>query len=78
MSSGMPVKIPQSCGCTRWGDRVDILDRELTDIVRQAESPLIDLEQLERLVTEDDLLSFGGECLIHDGCRPVFAKLDGR
>jgi hypothetical protein len=63
---------------------VDILDRELTDIVDAIAPPLIDidelkqLEQLERLVTEDDLLSFGGECLIHDGCRPVFARRDGR
>ncbi|MBN9240747.1 MAG: hypothetical protein J0J03_13830 [Leifsonia sp.] len=28
-------------------------------------------ELLERMVTEDDVLDFGGECFIHDGCRPV-------
>lgn len=41
---------------------MDTLNREL---------PIIDLEQLERLVTEDDMLAFGGECFIHDGCRPI-------
>ena len=63
---------------------MNILDRELTDIVRAVAPPLIDieelkqLEQLERLVTEDDLLSFGGECLIHNGCRAVPATRAGR
>jgi hypothetical protein len=47
------------------------LDRELEDLVEEAAPPLIDLEQLERLVTEDDLHLFDGECFIHDSCRPV-------
>ena len=51
--------------------RFDGLSRELEELVEEVVPSLIDMEQLERLVTEDDLLSFGGECLIHDGCRPV-------
>jgi hypothetical protein len=39
------------------------LDRE--------EISLTDLEHLERLVTEDDLLAFDEECVIHDSCRPI-------
>jgi hypothetical protein len=50
---------------------MDTLNRELGELIEEVAPPLIDLEQLERLVTEDDLLSFGGECFIHDGCRPV-------
>jgi len=50
---------------------VDTLNRELVELVEEVAPSLIDMEQLERLVTEDDLLSFGGECFIHDGCRPV-------
>jgi len=50
---------------------MDTLKRELHELVEEVVPSLIDMEQLERLVTEDDLLSFGGECLIHDGCRPI-------
>ena len=50
---------------------MDTLNRELVELVEEVVPSLIDMEQLERLVTEDDLLSFGGECLIHDGCRPI-------
>ena len=52
---------------------MNILDRELGLIV-QAGAPLIDLEQLERLVTADDLHLFDGECSVHDGCRPIIAR----
>jgi hypothetical protein len=47
------------------------LDRELDDLIGAVAPPLIDLEQLERLVTEDDLHLFDGECFIHDSCRPM-------
>ena len=50
---------------------MDTLKRELNELVEEVVPSLIDMEQLERLVTEDDLLSFGGECFIHEGCRPV-------
>jgi hypothetical protein len=50
---------------------MDTLRRELNELVDEVVPPLIDLEQLERLVTEDDLLAFDGECLVHDGCRPI-------
>ena len=50
---------------------MDTLNRELEELVEEVVPSLIDMEQLERLVTEDDLLSFGGECFIHEGCRPV-------
>ncbi|CAN5386239.1 hypothetical protein BH11ACT5_BH11ACT5_22400 [soil metagenome] len=50
---------------------MDTLNRELEELVEEVVPSLIDMEQLARLVTEDDLLSFGGECFIHDGCRPI-------
>lgn len=50
---------------------MDTLNRELDELVAEVAPPLIDLEQLERLVTEDDLLLFDGECTVHDGCRPI-------
>jgi hypothetical protein len=50
---------------------MDTLSRELTHLVDEVVPPLIDLEQLERLVTQDDLLEFEGECAVHDGCRPI-------
>lgn len=53
---------------------MDTLNRELEQLVDEVVPPLIDLEQLERLVTEDDLLMFDGECLIHDGCRPITGR----
>ena len=50
---------------------MNTLDRELDRMLAEVEPPLIDLEQLERLVTEDDLHLFDGECFIHDSCRPM-------
>lgn len=50
---------------------MNILDRELDELVAEIAPPLIDLEQLERLVTADELHVFDGECSIHDGCRQV-------
>ena len=50
---------------------MDTLDRELDTLTTELAPPLINLEQLERLVTEDDLLLFDGECSIHDSCRPI-------
>jgi hypothetical protein len=47
------------------------LNRELDDLIAEVAPPLIDLEQLERLVTEDDLQQFDGECFIHDSCRHI-------
>jgi hypothetical protein len=53
---------------------MDTLNRELEHLVDEVAPPLIDIAQLERLVTEDDLLMFDGECTIHDGCRTVLAS----
>ena len=50
---------------------MDTLHRELEELVEEVMPSLIDMEQLERLVTEDDRLSFGGECFIHEGCRHI-------
>ena len=50
---------------------MDTLNRELHDLIAEVVPPLIDLEQLERLVNEDDLVQFDGECFVHDGCRPI-------
>jgi hypothetical protein len=50
---------------------MDTLNRELDQLVDQVVPPLIDLSQLERLVTADELLTFDGECTVHDGCRPI-------
>jgi len=50
---------------------MDTLHRELEHLVEEVAPSFIDLEQLERLVTEDDMLSFAGECFIHEGCRPI-------
>ena len=50
---------------------MDTLNRELEELVDEVVPSFIDLEQLERLVTEDDMLSFGGECFIHEGCRQI-------
>ena len=47
------------------------LDLELDRMLAEVEPPLIDLEQLERLATEDELHTFDGECTIHDSCRQV-------
>lgn len=53
---------------------MDTLRKELDELILEIEPPLIDLAQLERLVTEDELHLFDGECAVHDGCRPVLAS----
>lgn len=50
------------------------LQQELDTLVDEGAPPLIDLAQLERLVTQDELQLFDDECSIHDGCRPVFER----
>jgi hypothetical protein len=50
---------------------MDTLNKELDELVEAVVPSLIDMEQLERLVTEDDMLSFGGECFVHEGCRQI-------
>ncbi len=52
---------------------MDTLHREFEDLIGELAPSFIDLEQLERRVTEDDLLTFEGQCSIHDGCRPIAA-----
>jgi hypothetical protein len=45
---------------------------ELTDAVAP---PLIDVEQLDRLVAADELVHPSeGECTEHEGCRPIFER----
>lgn len=53
---------------------MDTLHRELDELVTELAPPLIDLEQLERLVTEDELRVFDDECRVHDGCRPMIER----
>ena len=50
---------------------MDTLHRELEELIEEVAPSLVDMEQLERLVTEDDMLSFGGECFIHEECRQI-------
>ncbi|MEQ1736811.1 MAG: hypothetical protein ABL886_10485 [Rhodoglobus sp.] len=50
---------------------MDTLDRELDGLLDELSPPLLDLAQLERLVTADELVTFDGECSSHAGCRPV-------
>jgi len=47
------------------------LHSELDELLDELAPPLIDMQQLERLVTEDELRIFDDECTVHDGCRPV-------
>jgi hypothetical protein len=60
------------------GERVEMMDslqRELVALIDEVAPPLIDLEQLERLVTQDELMeAYDGECLVHDGCRPILSR----
>lgn len=53
---------------------MDTLHRELEDLVAEVHPTFLDFEQLERLVTADELQEFDGECADHDGCRPVLAR----
>lgn len=51
------------------------LQQELARLIDEVAPPLIDLEQLERLVTEDDRAdAFDGECAIHASCTPIFVS----
>ena len=52
---------------------MDILHRELEDLIDEVAPTFIDIEQLERLVTEDDMLAFEGEGTTHAGCRQIAA-----
>ena len=53
---------------------MNTLRTELEEILLEIDPPLIDLAQLERLATEDELQVFEGECSLHDGCRPVLDR----
>jgi len=54
---------------------MDSLEKELVGLVDEIQPPLIDMEQLERLVTQDEAAElFDGECLVHDGCRTVWQR----
>jgi hypothetical protein len=54
---------------------MDSLQRELVALIDEVAPPLIDLELLERLVTQDELMeAYDGECLVHDGCRPILSR----
>ena len=49
------------------------LQREIDELFDAVAPPLIDLDQLDRLVAEDDDPdAFDGECGIHSSCMPVF------
>ena len=50
---------------------MDTLHRELEDLIGEVAPSFIDFEQLERLVTEDDIVTFDGECTLHDGCKHI-------
>lgn len=50
------------------------LYRELDELIDELAPPLVDLEQLERLATEDELRIFDDECTVHDGCRPILQR----
>ena len=51
---------------------LDSLQRELVALMDEVAPPLIDMEQLERLVTQDEAAElFDGECLLHDGCQSI-------
>ncbi|CAN5218332.1 hypothetical protein BH11ACT2_BH11ACT2_23790 [soil metagenome] len=51
------------------------LETELIEILDAVAPPLIDLEQLDRLVAEDERTdAFDGECSEHDACRPIFPQ----
>ena len=55
---------------------MDSLEKELSGLVDEVAPPLIDMAQLERLVTQDEAAElFDGECLVHDGCQSVFNRL---
>jgi hypothetical protein len=52
---------------------MESLERELSELVDEIAPPLIDMAQLERLVTQDEAAElFDGECLVHDGCQAIW------
>ena len=54
---------------------MDSLSKELVELVDEVSPPLIDMEQLERLVTQDEAAElFDGECLVHDGCQSILKR----
>ena len=54
------------------------LEKELDALVDEVAPPLIDMGQLERLVTQDEAAElFDGECLVHDGCQSVWQRSAG-
>ena len=51
---------------------LDSLHKELSDLVDEVAPPLLDMEQLERLVTQDEAAElFDGECMVHDSCTSI-------
>jgi hypothetical protein len=66
----------QWCGYTKWGDVVTALEKELEKLVNEVAPPILDLEELERLVAIDESPdTFDGECTIHHGCLSVHDRL---
>ncbi|MDP3208109.1 MAG: hypothetical protein Q8M65_03080 [Rhodoglobus sp.] len=53
---------------------MNTLDRELGELIDEVAPPLLDLALLERLVTADELVTFDGECSVHDGCTPILIR----
>ncbi len=48
-----------------------ILHREWDDVLEGVAPPLLDLAELERLVTADELYQLEDDCTEHAGCRPI-------
>jgi hypothetical protein len=44
---------------------------ELQELVDEVAPPLIDLDELHRLVAADEDDTFDGECGVHEGCRTI-------
>ena len=58
---------------------MESLEQELGELVDEIAPPLIDMEQLERLVKQDEAAElFDGECLVHDACRNVVWRFPER
>lgn len=49
------------------------LNHELVELLDAEAPPLLDLAELERLVTADELseLEGHGDCTLHEGCRSI-------
>jgi hypothetical protein len=51
------------------------LEKELEKLVDEVAPPILDLEELDRLVAIDESPdTFDGECVIHDGCLSVHSR----